>query len=110
MGVLSAHLTWVVRERHEADERCEEGDTHVEELTVSVGGLTQHGKDSTYLNWLNEDLDVGDEVTFRIVDREKCDAPYDARTDCAAFVEKKKREYYEKMKQAYEGEQGSEPS
>jgi hypothetical protein len=105
LGVLAAHLTWVKRERHEADEGCDEDDTHVEELFVSVGGLAQHGKDPAHLNWLTKDLEVGDVVTFRIVEREICDPPEGARMHCAELIEKGRREYYEKLKQEYEGEE-----
>src|SRR5690348_14394450 len=46
IGVLTGILTWVKRERHEADEGGQENDTHVEELELHVGGLAHHGKDA----------------------------------------------------------------
>jgi hypothetical protein len=105
-GVLAAHLTWVKREQHEADDSMKGTDGQVEDLFVSVGGLTYHGKDSVYLDWVREDLKVGDEVRFRIIEKEMCDPPQSSRTETAELVEEKRREYYETMKKEYEGMEG----
>ena len=48
---------------------------------------------------------MGDEVAFRVVEREVCDPPEGARTECEELVEKGKREYYEKLKREYEGDE-----
>jgi hypothetical protein len=105
-GVLTGILTWVKRKRHEADQGCKEGSTHVEELFITVGGLVDHGKDSVHLDWLRRSLTVGDEVRFRIVQREISDPPKDARTNVAEVVERERREYYEQMKKEY-GDEGT---
>jgi hypothetical protein len=100
MGVLAAHLTWVKRKRLESDEGCAEGDTHFEELFVSVGGLDSQS--STHLDWFAEYLEVGDEVTFRVVEQEQSDPPQQATTECGELAEKGRRAYYEKLKKEYE--------
>jgi hypothetical protein len=103
-GVLDAILSWVNRERHEADEVSDPQATRVEELIFSVGGLNHRGNDSVYLDWLRKELKPGDEVRIRIVEQELCDPPIDTRTDTADFIKKSKRAYYEQLKQEYEGE------
>jgi hypothetical protein len=103
-GVLSGILTWVKRGPHQAHEDAGEDDIPDEDVTLHVGGLGQHGKDALHLDWADEDLNVGDEVLLRIVERDKCDPPEDARTNIAELVEQGRREYYEKLKEEYEGE------
>ena len=79
-GVLTTILSWVKRDRHEADEGdWTEGD--VEEMRLSVGGLTRHGEDSLHLEWLKERLAIGDEIVVKLVDRPACDTPISGRTD-----------------------------
>ena len=103
-GVLNAILSWVNRERHEADEVRDPQATRFEELIFSVGGMTDHGNDSVYQDWWRKAVNVGDEIRLRIVEQERCDPPIDTRTDTADFIEKSKRAYYEQLKQEYEGE------
>jgi len=108
-GVLTAILSWVNRERFDGDEKYDAKTNRVEELFFSVGGLTDHGNDNVHLKWLqDEELKPGDEVRIRIVERECCDPPIDARTDTADYIEKSKRAYYERLKQEYEsGNEGN---
>src|SRR5579864_1020784 len=101
MGVLSGILSWVKRKRYEEDEGYDETITHIEELYVSVSGLANLGEESTHLDWLAEDLKVGDEVTFRIVERESCDPPENSRTGMAELVEKARQEYHENLRQEH---------
>ena len=101
-GVLTGILGWVKGERHEADEGSREDRPLVEDLYLRVGGLTHHGRDTVHHVWVNEELRPGDEVRFRIVERDVCDPPINARTDDAKGIEQERREYYEDLKRFYE--------
>ena len=90
-GVLSAILSWVKR-------RQEKG----EELSLNIGGLVSNDLQTEHLNWLQQDLKVGDEIVIKIVDAEKAD-PVASRTLKSAEADAEgERRYYEHLKQKYE--------
>lgn len=65
-GVISAILSWVGRGRPERG--CPK-----ENARLHVGGLDS--LQDEHMDWLNEDLAVGDDVRIRIVDVSKVDRP-----------------------------------
>jgi len=80
-GVVSACIAWVSRERGgRAHER--------KELSLGVAGLVT--RTDTDLQWLNRKLQLSDEVTIRIVDSAKVDAPK-KRTRFRATPEQRRR-------------------
>jgi hypothetical protein len=86
IGVLTALVTYVSRS---------EGN----ELEIRVGGL----KDRVHMDWVDQDLKTGDEVTIRIVDSENPAMPIRRTTeDEAAFQAEEERRYYEHLKKKYE--------
>ena len=79
LGVLSALVTWVKRERWGDDEPCT-SEGLVESLHMRVGGLMHHGKDTVYLDWITDQpLSVGDELQIKIIDLDKCDPQLPAK-------------------------------
>src|SRR5262245_56012612 len=65
-GVLSAILTWA--EYKPADRRASR-----KELCLTIGGLASKAEE--HLQWLNRDLQPGDEVTIRVINCSRVDAP-----------------------------------
>ncbi len=65
-GVLTAALAWVLRERANRSGKRKE-------LNLGVSGLVSRSDE--FLEWLQRDLQSGDEVTIRIVEAAKVDKP-----------------------------------
>jgi hypothetical protein len=63
--VLTAALCWVLREPGSRRKR--------QELNLGVGGL--NGRSDEDLQWLQRDLQRGDEVTIRIIEAAQVDNP-----------------------------------
>ena len=53
--------------------------------------------------WTSGVLEIGDEVTIKIVEADKFDAPVREFPDDPEELERRKREYYEQLKREYEG-------
>ena len=64
--VLTAALCWVLRER--ADRRRKR-----KELHLGVGGLVSRSDE--FLEWLQRDVQPGDEVSIRVTEAAKVDKP-----------------------------------
>ena len=72
-------------------------------IELSVGGLLHHGQnDYEHLDWIKRNLEIGDEITIRVI--ESCDltTPVSRRREDPKLVEKAQRKYYESLKK-YEG-------
>lgn len=74
-GVLTSIVSFVKSSRA-ADETRESQDNYSENLDLRVGGLTNREFGLTeHLEWLHQDLAVGDEVVIRIIEASVCDEP-----------------------------------
>jgi hypothetical protein len=70
------------------------------ELKLEVGGLLE----DAHLAWATPpSLGVGDEVTVRVVETDKPDAPTTTKRDDTSVVKEGERRYYERLKRKYEG-------
>jgi hypothetical protein len=65
-GVLSTTLTWVLREPEGRRRKSEK-------MELGVGGLVSRTDD--FLEWLQRDIRLGDEIAIRIVEVANSDAP-----------------------------------
>ena len=77
----------------------QKADEEAEEPRFSVGGL----KDDVFSEWLSGILEIGDEVTIRIVEANEFDAPAREYRKDPEEEERHKREFYERCKREYEG-------
>jgi len=85
-GVLTAILTWV-RRRGEENEEC----------NLSVGGMNW----SAHVRWLQENLRVGDEVGFKILDLAEVDSPSVTEPFRPAEDLKAQQEYVRRMAEQF---------
>lgn len=70
------------------------------ELDLFVGGLTEEskGKDKEHLRWIrNQKLNVGDEITIKIIDVDIVDAPVSREKHDEEKVKKIQEELREKL-------------
>jgi hypothetical protein len=65
-GVLTATLTWVLRKKEGRRRKSEE-------LELGIGGLLS--RTDEFLEWLQRDMRLGDEVAIRIVEVADSDKP-----------------------------------
>jgi hypothetical protein len=99
-GVLTSILTWV--RRRPAYSR--NGDTVEEELTFEVSGRdSREPTASENLTWLSETLDVGDNVSIRIVEVDTADPPLARTRDDPDTIERSRRQYFEQLTREYDG-------
>ena len=89
-GVLTAALCWVLRPP--AGRRRQR-----EELNLGVGGLVSHSDED--LEWLQRAMQLGDEITIRIVEVRAADTPKKRRRDKAtpAQVLRRKKAFLRRM-------------
>jgi len=75
-GVLVSAVTFV-KQNKSAEETAETQENNdKEKLDLRVGGMAnREGGAREQLEWLNQDLAVGDEITIRIIETSKCDEP-----------------------------------
>lgn len=64
--VLTASLCWVLREPKSRGGKCKE-------LNLGMSGLVSRSEE--FVEWLQRDLQPGDEVTIRIIETAKVDKP-----------------------------------
>ena len=91
-GVLTAILSFVKGTR--ASQETQQ-DSESESLDIRVGGLANIDPGtSEHLEWLNQELSVGDEVTIKIVEVLECDEPKTKETSYlqCSFCGKKQAE------------------
>jgi hypothetical protein len=65
--VLSAILSWTPAEGMKAD--------------LNVGGISERGGVSEYVDWVNLDCPLGDEIVIRVIDTDSPDEPRSRRPD-----------------------------
>lgn len=82
--------------------------THVRdrgELELRAGGLLSRAEhDNEHIDWLCQNLRVGDRVTIEVVDREDTSEPISRERLDPGFSEREERRYFEHLKQKYEAE------
>ena len=54
------------------------------------------------LNWLKQELKLGDTIGIRVIDADTVDSPKKRRRETPEQAEKRERAYYEHLKQKYE--------
>jgi len=73
------------------------------ELEFRVGGLATTGTHhNEFLEWIKQDLKIGDQVCIRIVESDSLSAPIAVERDEPGDSERKERTYYEQLKRKYE--------
>src|SRR5262249_50475076 len=95
-GVLTAILTWVSHQPEKLARWTAEGipETEPRSLELTVGGLGRCiGEAGEHLNWVQENVVVGDEIRIRVVDVASADPPASRYEDDPEFVEEKRKEY-----------------
>ena len=69
-GVLTAVLSWV------ADHQPALAPEERPPVVLNVGGLSGGGKGTAqFVDWINRDLNIGDEIRITIIDAIECDKP-----------------------------------
>ena len=72
-------------------------------IELSVGGLLHHGKhDYEDLDWIKRHIEIGDEITIRVVETSNLTKPISRHREDPKLVEKARRKHYEALKQEYE--------
>lgn len=102
LGALSVIATWVRRVPPGAPSDEDQSDRFEEELTLDVAGLARDVDGANVnLKWLERSLRVGQRLTVTIVDATHIDEPTSRQREDPAWVEQRKREYYERLKREY---------
>jgi hypothetical protein len=75
-GVLTAILSYVKRESVSSDAPEAQPGDNTESLDIRVGGLENIEPGiSAHVDWLTQDISIGDEITIKIIDATSCDEP-----------------------------------
>jgi len=92
-GVITAIFSYVKQaaEENTSDES--------DEPRLHVGGY----KNGVHLEWTDGILEIGDEVTIRVIETNEFDAPVREYRDDPEQLERQKREFYEQCKREFEG-------
>jgi hypothetical protein len=102
MGVTSVIASWVRRVSRDPTSGQPIPGRFEEELTLDVGGLL-HDPDgaSVHASWLRQPLKPGQQIAIAIVETEEADPPRTRDREDPTWVERRKREYYERLKAEY---------
>jgi hypothetical protein len=102
LGVMSVIASWVRRVSRDPASGQAMPDRFEEELTLDVGGLA-HDPDggAVQVRWLQHPLKVGQQITLAIVETEAVDPPWTRERTDPTWTERRKREYYERLKREY---------
>src|SRR5215470_10108550 len=75
-GVLASAVTFVKRNKSAEETTETQQNNDFEKLDLRVGGMAnREGGAREQLEWLNQCLAVGDEITIRIIETSECDEP-----------------------------------
>lgn len=88
-GVMSADVTWVTPNPTRP---------RPQELRARLGGILNEA----HVTWVEQDLQVGDEVTIRIVEADRRDDPIRSYRDNPAAGKESRRRLYEQLKREFE--------
>jgi len=91
-GVLSAIVSWVKRRVDGS-----------EEMTFEVGGLISDDRQTENLRWLCENLNIGDEVTIRIVEVPQVEPASERKARSGQDDAEAEKAYYQRLKEKFEG-------
>ena len=96
-GVLTAILTWVSHRPEVIAARAAQGipDNEPVEMFFRVGGLDSVSDE--HLEWLHAEVQIGDEIRIRVVERSAGDTPSRRNREDPAKVEEQKRKYVRKI-------------
>lgn len=97
-GVISAIFSYVKARPQANTENTNNRDS--DEPNLHVGGLVN----DTHLDWLDGILEVGDEVTIRVIEADHADAPVREHKQDAEELKRQRRNFYEKCKLEFENE------
>jgi hypothetical protein len=102
LGVTSVIASWVRRVSRDPVSGQPIPGRFEEELTLDVGGLT-HDADggSVQVKWLQQPLKLGQQITLAVVETEAADPPWTRERTDPVSTERRKREYYERLKREY---------
>ncbi len=104
LGSIHVIASWVVRDIEALRKMWPDSDDFVkEEMRLDVGGLdTPTGE---FLNWFNEELNIGDEIHIRVLDDQNPDPPTHRKANtCMKPPEDQRRKMYEDLKKEFEPE------
>lgn len=95
-GVLDAILSWVKRNPVANGSESNVSAHSKEELFLHIGGLDSETK--SHLNWSENELELGDTISIKIVNLDHCDTPTSiVKRDPKKELESK-IEYYHQLK------------
>jgi hypothetical protein len=78
------------------------------ELEFRVGGLASSGPhDNEFIEWLKQDLKVGDGISIRIVESDSPSAPVARERRNPIDSARQERAYYERLKKKYESDESA---
>lgn len=97
-GVISAIFSYIKAQPQANTENTNNNES--DKPYLNVGGLVK----DTHLDWLDGILEIGDEVTIRIIETDKADAPVRERKEDTEILKRQRREFYEKCKLEFENE------
>jgi hypothetical protein len=102
LGVTSVIATWVRRTSIDPTSGRPIPDRLEEELTLEVGGLL-HDPDgaAVHAKWLRQSLKPGQRITLAVVETQEADPPQSRNREDPTWAERRKREYYERLKREY---------
>ena len=73
-GVLSTIVNWIGSPEHESGERSGFG--------IAAGGMTRDEKNRMeHFEWLNTELELGDEIIIRLIETDEADIPRSVRPE-----------------------------
>ena len=80
------------------------GENLLDRIELLVNGLLHHDEnDYEHLDWIKRCLEIGDEITIRVVETSDLTEPISRRRENPELVEKAQRKYYESLKEKYRG-------
>ena len=102
LGVLTAGITWVGHAVASKTPKKRRKTAREDELELRIGGLrTGRTRNDEHVQWVTRKLDVGDEVRVALVRTKKPDRPKMRYRYDPAFVKKREREHYERLREKY---------
>lgn len=74
----------------------------IDEIDLHVVGLLYDSEyNYEFLDWIKRHIELGDEITIRVVETSKPTKPIARRSEDPNLVRKAEREYYERLKEKY---------
>ena len=72
-------------------------------FNLTVGGLssTSENDNGTHLNWLRQDLSIGDKIEVTILDNGKAEMPVEKTPVDSGRAQEQEKEYWERAKKYY---------